>query len=171
MDRLRDLFQSNALPIERYYSNWEASCGRKRHCVRVVKELVLKANGLCPREFESRRCRPFFVWGSADGPHQKTCFLEGFERAGLNHPAKNKPVVTAGIEPTTPTRNIAKIDFLRSIFAFFAFQPRRTLQIHPTQLWLIFILIKVTSETSKHQKKCIFDLSHFRPKKQVNSTC
>ena len=42
----RDLFQSNA----RYYSNWEASCGRKRHCVRVVKELVLKGNGLCPRE-------------------------------------------------------------------------------------------------------------------------
>jgi hypothetical protein len=27
------------------------------HCVRVVKELVLKANGLCPREFKSRRCR------------------------------------------------------------------------------------------------------------------
>jgi hypothetical protein len=26
----------------------------------VVKELVLKANGLCPREFKSRRCR-FFV--------------------------------------------------------------------------------------------------------------
>ena len=24
---------------------------------RVVKELVLKANGLCPREFKSRRCR------------------------------------------------------------------------------------------------------------------
>ena len=25
--------------------------------VRVVKELVLKVNGLCPREFKSRRCR------------------------------------------------------------------------------------------------------------------
>ena len=32
----------------------------ERHCVRVVKELVLKANGLCPREFKSRRCRNFF---------------------------------------------------------------------------------------------------------------
>jgi hypothetical protein len=32
---------------------------RWRHRVRVVKELVLKANGLCPREFKSRRCRPF----------------------------------------------------------------------------------------------------------------
>ena len=30
-----------------------------RHRVRVVKELVLKANGLCPREFKSRRCRHF----------------------------------------------------------------------------------------------------------------
>ena len=30
-----------------------------RHRVRVVKELVLKANGLCPREFKSRRCRYF----------------------------------------------------------------------------------------------------------------
>ena len=28
-----------------------------RQRVRVVKELVLKANGLCPREFKSRRCR------------------------------------------------------------------------------------------------------------------
>ena len=31
-----------------------------RHCVRVVKELVLKANGLRPREFKSRRCRIFW---------------------------------------------------------------------------------------------------------------
>jgi hypothetical protein len=30
-----------------------------RQRVRVVKELVLKANGLCPREFKSRRCRFF----------------------------------------------------------------------------------------------------------------
>ena len=30
-----------------------------RQRVRVVKELVLKANGLCPREFKSRRCRIF----------------------------------------------------------------------------------------------------------------
>lgn len=28
---------------------------QRGHRVRVVKELVLKANGLCPREFESRR--------------------------------------------------------------------------------------------------------------------
>jgi hypothetical protein len=33
------------------------STPRWRHRVRVVKELVLKANGLCPREFKSRRCR------------------------------------------------------------------------------------------------------------------
>ena len=33
-----------------------------RHCVRVVKELVLKANGLCPREFKSRRCRFCFLF-------------------------------------------------------------------------------------------------------------
>ena len=33
---------------------------QRGHRVRVVKELVLKANGLCPREFESRRCRTFF---------------------------------------------------------------------------------------------------------------
>ena len=32
-----------------------------RQRVRVVKELVLKANGLCPREFKSRRCR-FFLF-------------------------------------------------------------------------------------------------------------
>ena len=31
------------------------------NCVRVVKELVLKANALCPREFKSRRCRFFFL--------------------------------------------------------------------------------------------------------------
>ena len=31
-----------------------------RQRVRVVKELVLKANGLCPREFKSRRCHLFF---------------------------------------------------------------------------------------------------------------
>ena len=30
-----------------------------RQRVRVVKELVLKANGLFPREFKSRRCRSF----------------------------------------------------------------------------------------------------------------
>jgi hypothetical protein len=28
----------------------------------VVKELVLKANGLCPREFKSRRCRHRFYY-------------------------------------------------------------------------------------------------------------
>jgi hypothetical protein len=38
-----------------------------RHCVRVVKELVLKANGLCPREFKSRRCR-FFGGGKKKVP-------------------------------------------------------------------------------------------------------
>ena len=32
-----------------------------RQRVRVVKELVLKANGLCPREFKSRRCRLIFA--------------------------------------------------------------------------------------------------------------
>jgi hypothetical protein len=38
---------------------------RTRHRVRVVKELVLKANGLCPREFESRRCRFFELYKHA----------------------------------------------------------------------------------------------------------
>ena len=33
----------------------------KRQSVRVVKELVLKANGLCPREFKSRLCRFCFL--------------------------------------------------------------------------------------------------------------
>jgi hypothetical protein len=37
------------------------STPRWRHRVRVVKELVLKANGLCPREFKSRRCRHTLV--------------------------------------------------------------------------------------------------------------
>ena len=34
-------------------------CKKGRNCIlgRVVKELVLKANGLFPREFKSRRCR------------------------------------------------------------------------------------------------------------------
>ena len=68
VDRTRDLLIFSQLSYE---TNWETSSGRKRHCVRVVKELVLKANGLCPREFESRRCRRFFVWGSADGPIKK----------------------------------------------------------------------------------------------------
>ena len=35
-------------------------CTDHRHRVRVVKELVLKANGLCPRELKSRRCRSAF---------------------------------------------------------------------------------------------------------------
>jgi hypothetical protein len=33
----------------------------KRHCVRVVKELDSKSNGLCPQGFESPRCR-FLRW-------------------------------------------------------------------------------------------------------------
>jgi hypothetical protein len=33
---------------------------RTRHRVRVVKEVDSKSTGLCPREFESRRCRFFF---------------------------------------------------------------------------------------------------------------
>jgi hypothetical protein len=39
----------------------DTACISWRHRVRVVKELVLKANGLCPREFKSRRCRELFV--------------------------------------------------------------------------------------------------------------
>ncbi len=35
-----------------YIGTWQS--------VRVVKELVLKANGLCPREFKSRLCRKFW---------------------------------------------------------------------------------------------------------------
>ena len=31
-----------------------------RHCVRVVKEVDWKSTGLCPREFESLRCRILF---------------------------------------------------------------------------------------------------------------
>ena len=81
-----------------------------RHCVRVVKELVLKANGLCPREFKSRRCRFLFVFLKA--PKKKvqsvgieptllrTCALS----MRLNHSAKtadDKIVLHAGIEPAT----------------------------------------------------------------------
>ena len=33
----------------------------QRQCVREVKELDLKSNGLCPRGFEPRRCRFFLL--------------------------------------------------------------------------------------------------------------
>ena len=46
------------MPCDTAKMGWRRSV-LKRHCVRVVKELVLKANGLCPREFKSRRCRVF----------------------------------------------------------------------------------------------------------------
>ena len=70
---------SNLVAVDDFLSLLDCSLlnPRGRHRVRVVKELVLKANGLCPREFKSRRCRhavgespnwgvtcPFLVAGS-----------------------------------------------------------------------------------------------------------
>ena len=45
----------------------------KRQRVRVVKELVLKANGLRPREFKSRLCRFWILYAKSICCKKKCC--------------------------------------------------------------------------------------------------
>ena len=66
-----------------------------RQRVRVVKELVLKANGLCPREFKSRRCRSFFFVGTSAYNHALVMVQDAVEIVKPPVPASinNSPVL------------------------------------------------------------------------------
>ena len=78
---------------------WRRAGSHERQCVRVVKESDSKSDGLCPRGFESPRCR-FSRWRKFDEKVGTVHSVEGIRRLRPNiaQLVERSTVDDAGIE-------------------------------------------------------------------------